>query len=99
MSLAADSRSLWVRRPRVFGPVLFYDLLRTARRGRAVLLRAVYATLLLYTLVLVYLVWLGQHGSFDGGFWASLLGYSLNIRQAADFAAWLLGVFMAMPMI
>jgi ABC-type transport system involved in multi-copper enzyme maturation permease subunit len=99
MSIPADSRSVWVRRPRVFGPVLFYDLLRTARRGRAVLLRAVYATLLLYTLVLVYLVWLAQHGSFDGGFWASLLGYSLNIRQAAEFAAWFFGVFMAIQML
>jgi ABC-type transport system involved in multi-copper enzyme maturation permease subunit len=99
MALSADSRSSWVRPPRVFGPVLFYDLLRTARRGRAVLLRAIYATLLLYTLVLVYLVWLGRHGSFDGGFWASLLGYSLSMRQAADFAAWFFGVFMAIQML
>jgi ABC-type transport system involved in multi-copper enzyme maturation permease subunit len=101
MSLPADSRSFWVRRPRVFGPVLFYDLLRTARRGRAVLLRAVYATLLLYTLVFVHLIWLAQYGygSFEGGFWAALFGSSMGIREAADFAAWFFAIFMAVQML
>jgi ABC-type transport system involved in multi-copper enzyme maturation permease subunit len=45
------------RRPSLFGPVLFYDLLRTARRGRYVLLRCVYALLLLAILAIVYSQW------------------------------------------
>lgn len=36
---------------RLFGPVLFYDLMRTARRGRYLVLRCVYAAALLLTLV------------------------------------------------
>src|SRR6516165_5089316 len=32
----------------IFGPVLFYDLVRTGRRGRAVLMRAVYVLILFY---------------------------------------------------
>jgi ABC-type transport system involved in multi-copper enzyme maturation permease subunit len=101
MSLFAESRSSWVWRPRIFGPVLFYDLLRTARRGRAVLFRAVYASLLLYTLVFVHLFWLARYGygSFDGGFWSALIGSSMTIREAADFAAWFFGVFMIVQML
>jgi hypothetical protein len=89
MSIPADSRSVWVRRPRVFGPVLFYDLLRTARRGRAFLLRAVYAALLLYVLVSIHLFWLARYGygSFDGSFWSAVLGSSMSIREAAESAA------------
>lgn len=39
----------------LLGPVLFYDLIRTARRGRYVLLRCIYALVLLAILWTVYL--------------------------------------------
>src|SRR5580700_3026427 len=39
---------------RLFGPVLFYDLISLARRGRYVLLRVGYALALLFTLYNVY---------------------------------------------
>jgi ABC-type transport system involved in multi-copper enzyme maturation permease subunit len=40
---------------KLFGPVLFYDLLRIARRSRYAFLRGAYAVFLLGTLLLVYL--------------------------------------------
>src|SRR5262249_13820689 len=39
----------------LFGPVFFYDAVRAARRGRYVLLRAVYLLVLLVILFLLYL--------------------------------------------
>src|SRR4051812_15403659 len=39
---------------RLLGPVAFYDMLRTARRGRYVLLRSFYAAALLLWLLVVY---------------------------------------------
>ena len=40
--------------PKLFGPVLFYDLIRLARRGRYALLRCLYALFLLLMLYSVY---------------------------------------------
>ena len=45
----------------LFGPVLFYDLVRTARRGRYILLRIAYGLLLLFVLWSTY-------ASFSEGF-------------------------------
>src|SRR5262249_43834920 len=46
---------LWRRaRPRLFGPVFRYDLVRSARQGRPWSLRALYAGLLLVVLFLLY---------------------------------------------
>src|SRR5438132_3115073 len=39
----------------LFGPVLFYDLVRTARRSRYFVIRIIYALLLLFLLCSVYL--------------------------------------------
>jgi hypothetical protein len=47
----------WVK---LFGPVFFYDLVRTARRGRSFLLRCIYATALLVMLFLGYSEWFGS---------------------------------------
>lgn len=41
----------------LFGPVLFYDLLCIARRGRYLLLRFCYAVILLLLLTSLYIVW------------------------------------------
>src|SRR6266487_1090146 len=50
--LAFLFRHGWIR---LFGPVLFYDLVRTGRRTRNIFLRCVYALALLFILYTVYL--------------------------------------------
>lgn len=47
-------------RPRLLGPVLSYDLIRSARRGRTFLLRSCYIFTLLTVLFLLYLQWIGR---------------------------------------
>src|SRR3954465_13207176 len=42
------------------GPVLLYDAIRTARRSRLALFRALYALLLLFFLFVVYTRWFGH---------------------------------------
>src|SRR5262249_15220094 len=56
----------------LFGPVLFYDMVRAGRRGRYFLLRCLYAGLLLFIL---FTTWLGLGPSRDA------------IQQATRFAA------------
>jgi ABC-type transport system involved in multi-copper enzyme maturation permease subunit len=41
----------------LFGPVLYYDLVRAGRRRRQILIRCVYAFLLLFLICWVYLMW------------------------------------------
>src|SRR6266851_9958431 len=50
--LAFVFRQGWIR---LFGPVLFYDLVRTGRRTRNILLRCLYSLALLLVLYTVYL--------------------------------------------
>jgi ABC-type transport system involved in multi-copper enzyme maturation permease subunit len=52
VGLAFLFRQGWIR---LFGPVLFYDLVRTGRRTRNILLRCIYALALLFILYTVYL--------------------------------------------
>src|SRR5262249_11299519 len=68
---AADGAALmWLTATRerapmaLFGPVLFYDLVRTARRPRYFLLRTLYATGLLLLLCWVYTVWSAESVRF-----------------------------------
>ncbi len=42
----------------LFGPLLYFDLLRTTRRGRTFLLRAAYSGVILASLFLYYYLWL-----------------------------------------
>jgi ABC-type transport system involved in multi-copper enzyme maturation permease subunit len=51
----------------VFGPVLFYDLLHTARRGRHLLFRVLYVSVLVGLLFLLYSEEVGKRG---GTLWA-----------------------------
>jgi ABC-type transport system involved in multi-copper enzyme maturation permease subunit len=51
LTLAVLSRSGWIN---LFGPVLFYDAIRTGRRSRYVVLRCLYATALLLVLYWTY---------------------------------------------
>ncbi len=55
VAAAGLSRAGWLR---LFGPVLFYDLVRTARQGRTFLLRVAYALALLAALFFIYSTYL-----------------------------------------
>jgi ABC-type transport system involved in multi-copper enzyme maturation permease subunit len=74
----------WVK---LFGPVLFYDLVRTARRSRAFLLRSVYAASLLVMLFFCYSDWFGGSILFqtDVFFGANTLPPGEVARFAEDF--------------
>ena len=52
LAAAILARRGWLK---LFGPVLFYDMIRTARRGRYFLMRVFYAGLLLFILFTVWL--------------------------------------------
>jgi len=67
-------------RVRLFGPVCFYDLVRTGRQARYMLLRSAYVTVLLVTLSLTYASW------FGGGLSGLLRGGQLDVRAMAAFA-------------
>jgi ABC-type transport system involved in multi-copper enzyme maturation permease subunit len=48
--------------PPLFGPILFHDLVATARRGRQVLVRCAYVAALLVALFILYAEWFGRGG-------------------------------------
>jgi len=48
--------------PPIFGPILFYDLLGTARRGRYVIVRCLYIAALAVMLFVLYATWFGRGG-------------------------------------
>jgi ABC-type transport system involved in multi-copper enzyme maturation permease subunit len=66
----------------LFGPVLFYDMVRTARRNRYVLIRTLYAGFLLMLLFWVYGLVADQH----------LDNRAQAARLAQDFFEWLMVV-------
>src|SRR5690242_17379337 len=69
---------------RLFGPVLPYDMVRTARRGRYVLIRCLYAGVLAAILGMVYLSWFSERGGAD-----------LRVTELADFGEQFFFTFMA----
>lgn len=74
---------------RLLGPMFFYDLLCTARRGRQVFLRCIYALVLLGAIFGVYASWFGT-GSF---------GQPLPQDQVARFATSFFTTFLATQLI
>jgi ABC-type transport system involved in multi-copper enzyme maturation permease subunit len=70
----------WIR---LLGPMLFYDLIRIARRTRYILLRTLYALLLAALLGWVYLLWYEQGTSGEVG-----------TREMAAFAESFFDTFM-----
>jgi ABC-type transport system involved in multi-copper enzyme maturation permease subunit len=86
-ALAAVARRGWLK---LFGPVLFYDLVRIARRNRYYLIRVLYAAVLLAMLSWVYLAWtVGRTGAdavppneaaaFAGAFFYMFMGVQFLI--------------------
>jgi ABC-type transport system involved in multi-copper enzyme maturation permease subunit len=70
------SRAGWLK---VFGPVLFYDLLRTARQGRTFLLRAAYVVALLAVLFLTYTAYIVRGEVFEEA--------RVGIQEASEFGS------------
>lgn len=74
----------------LFGPILFYDLIRSARRGRHVFFRCLYLAALLSMLFLLYVNFFGSRyvtNRFGGdaveGSW---MGQRLSPNEMAEFA-------------
>lgn len=82
IALAVLLRRGWLK---LFGPVLFYDLIRVARRGRYVLLRTLYAGFLFLLLCQVYATWMPQ-------LWQAP---AMQARMMAQFAESFFATFMA----
>jgi ABC-type transport system involved in multi-copper enzyme maturation permease subunit len=73
----------------VVGPVFFYDLVRTARRGRQIGHRCFYLVLLVLFLLLV--MW-----SHDWGLGALLTGIRLSLNAQAELAQTIFNAIMSM---
>jgi ABC-type transport system involved in multi-copper enzyme maturation permease subunit len=82
-------RGVW--RP-LFGPVLFYDLVRSARRGRYAALRCLYAGALLGMLFLFYAKW-------SNGIWEVFSVQAVQRAEAARFAEEFFYGFMAVQFV
>src|SRR5437588_786180 len=58
LALALLARRGWLK---LFGPVFFFDLIRSARRQRSFFNRILYGGSLLVLVCWIYIMWLGQH--------------------------------------
>jgi ABC-type transport system involved in multi-copper enzyme maturation permease subunit len=81
LAVAGLLRRGWVQ---LFGPVLFYELLRIGRRGRYIAVRCLYAFALLAFLLCVYGVWLDT---------VLIVRGTMATRDLAQFAASFFYVF------
>ncbi|HKI36360.1 MAG TPA: ABC transporter permease subunit [Gemmataceae bacterium] len=77
--------------PPLWGPILFYDLLGTARRGRYVIVRCVYVVALLAMLFLLYAKWFGKGQGILGIFTAE----TIDRNQVSAFNDSFFQMFMA----
>jgi ABC-type transport system involved in multi-copper enzyme maturation permease subunit len=66
----------------LLGPVFFYDLVRSARGGRSVILRCVYLAILLAALFLLY--W-QSFGTGSAGLWEVWTAAAIQRSKLADF--------------
>ena len=74
---------------RLFGPVLFYDMVRVGRRSRYILFRALYVAALLLLLWWVYMMWDLEH-RYSG---------AMPIQRMAEFAESLFFTFMIVQLV
>jgi ABC-type transport system involved in multi-copper enzyme maturation permease subunit len=84
--LAYFLRRGWIK---VFGPVLFYDLVRSARRTRTFLVRTAYLALLFLMLCWMYLAW-APHNQ---------VGETIRSSQVAEFSMLFFFTFMAVQLL
>jgi ABC-type Na+ efflux pump permease subunit len=74
-------RQGWLK---LFGPVLFYDLVRTGRHRKHLLLRCLYALLLVYVLLFLFLSSLENSALQGGGLAEMLAGRTLTGSSIID---------------
>jgi len=79
----------------LFGPVLFYELIRSARSARIPIFRIVYALTLLLTSFLVYIQYAAGEGA-DASISAVFEGARVESNRMADFAQTFFLVFLAL---
>ena len=84
--LAFFSRRGWVK---FFGPVLFYDLVRNARRTRFFAYRLTYLGILFFLLCWIYLRWRGHF----------LLAEPITSKEAAELSLLFFNTFMAVQLL
>jgi ABC-type transport system involved in multi-copper enzyme maturation permease subunit len=84
--LAVFLRRGWLK---LFGPVLFYDLVRSARRSRTFLVRTGYLSILLLVLCWMYFAWV-PHGHVGG---------PIHSSQIAEFSMLFFATFMAAQLV
>jgi ABC-type transport system involved in multi-copper enzyme maturation permease subunit len=94
VALAVLLRRGWVR---LFGPLLFYDLVRTARRRQSVVIRCWYAAFLLAMLLCVCATWSYQTGQSLRDLLAGAT--TLRPRQMADLASYFIYAFLCLQML
>lgn len=85
---AYSLRRSWVQ---LFGPMLFFEMMRAGRRRRQFVFRILYASLLLSILFFAYWSWFLDRPE---SIWQLMMGASLRARELADFAAQFFLVFM-----
>jgi ABC-type transport system involved in multi-copper enzyme maturation permease subunit len=83
---------LGAARLRLFGPVLFYDLVRTARQSRTYLLRSAYAFALLFALSVLYATYFAHNNPIDALFGEARAG----IQDVAEFGSRFFVTFLAL---
>jgi ABC-type transport system involved in multi-copper enzyme maturation permease subunit len=80
---------------KLFGPVLFYDLIRVGRRSRYIWLRVLYVGVLLAILLYTYLMWTWK---YSWGYDADPSG-NIPLQLMARFAEWLFFTFMIVQLV
>ena len=84
LATAVLLRRGWLK---LFGPVLFYDMVRSARRGRYILVRCLYAGLLLFFLFCVWINMRPFHAGEDRHRAAELAGVYFETFMAVQLLA------------
>jgi ABC-type transport system involved in multi-copper enzyme maturation permease subunit len=86
LALAVCSRQGWIK---LFGPVLFYDMVRTSRRSRYSIIRILYGGFLFFILCYMFLILhLGPQ-----------FGQELRARETAVLAETFFGTFMLVQLV
>jgi len=80
---------------KLFGPVLFYDMVRTARRSRYMILRLLYGGFLLFVLCYLYLImWVAANFNLN----AQQVNEGMQRREMAMLAESFFGFFMILQL-
>jgi ABC-type transport system involved in multi-copper enzyme maturation permease subunit len=105
LALTICTRQGWLK---LFGPVLFYDMITTARRSRYVVMRLLYAAILLGILCFMYLIASERGGRrnemslvmFILGFFVLMIGFAGEIILLMFFEwRWLRWLMLAMLLV